>query len=279
MAAALLLLVVVTVAFARDHFGHIDRTSKLLINASSHPLSGDLARCDIRRSALTRTAADGLFFGQLRQLLEERGTKTEFSESCPLLEQADVFRNLHHQRSDHSFHGESCCLCGKTFEAPHLLDRHMIRRHSDRLDLDHSSCLSDFCDILQCESFDWKFKDRYESLPCFPRRMLKLKSLCYETLALCMPLGAPQDVEIDVNSTIAAICNTLTCDTQLQHAPWSSINWSYFGWAVVALVCAVLLIMAVFRVCVALSQSWRRWRARKPKAMEFRQLPSKYQIV
>ena len=286
-----LLLCVLHIVASADQLGYIDRTTQLLLNSSfGQHVASRTHHCDIQRSSLTRMAADASFFGPLAQLWNSHlGTlNISYPATCPLLETHDAYHDYHDKRGEFNHQGSRCCYCGKAFDSLQSLDKHLLRRHADKLAIESTGCLADWCDVLQCHAMDYEFRNHYLSLPCFPRKMMSLQAQCTQVLTACLPVvpgvfaGNVTALELDMASIVTEACSYLSCERVDMLRRWQWLSWGSLLKVSAILAVTVAFVLFVVYLCSCVGELRRRWAAaaHRPSMQRlFNRLPDYFREV
>lgn len=136
---------------------------------------------------------------EARQVVEKVVTKiagsfgAELASTCPLHPSNDHVLPHEQQKKPVTQWQWRCGVCGKLFKAEHYLDRHLDRKHADLLNATAAStCLGEYCDILQCPSWvdGVRRQERERPRPCKAGELEARKHLCQHLMHDCF-LAAP----------------------------------------------------------------------------------------
>jgi len=121
---------------------------------------------------------------------------------CPLHPALDMFKDQELHKSKKNKDQHKCGYCGKVFKAEPYLDKHMQKKHVDRIPEGATSCLADHCDSLHCEWFKLRHletssraqirsKRAQLGTQCVPFLAALARQSCHELAAKCFPLDTP----------------------------------------------------------------------------------------
>ena len=110
-----------------------------------------------------------------------------------------------------------CKVCNKLFKAEHYLDRHLDRKHSDLLNATAAStCLGDYCDILQCPSWVERVRRQARDQPrrCKDGELEARRHLCQHLMHDCF-LASRDGHNADLHPVFEAVeqhfCSPISC--------------------------------------------------------------------
>mmetsp|Transcript_3602 Transcript_3602/g.9728 ORF Transcript_3602/g.9728 Transcript_3602/m.9728 type:complete len:299 (+) Transcript_3602:84-980(+) len=205
---------------------------------------------------------------------------------CPLHPALDMFKDQELHKSKKNKDQHKCGYCGKVFKAEPYLDKHMQKKHVDRIPEGATSCLADHCDSLHCEWFKLRHletssraqirsKRAQLGTQCVPFLAALARQSCHELAAKCFPLDTPdramrtshhhglrEPFEQHWDAARAFFetyfCEAVTCNLQLRDALLENVVrtstvWSRWKGQLVVLL--VLLVLERYLGC-----SRRRWR-------------------
>mmetsp|Transcript_64924 Transcript_64924/g.146465 ORF Transcript_64924/g.146465 Transcript_64924/m.146465 type:complete len:268 (-) Transcript_64924:183-986(-) len=143
--------------------------------------------------------------------------KPGLPEDCPLRPEQDLFKwqEAHKSKVRGNF---KCGFCGKTFKNEFYLDRHLDNKHQSEFLANATLCLSDYCDVLDCD-------DLIPGRPipiCREEEMQRRHHRCRGVFDRCFP-SAPHDRESQhLHDTFThQFCDKLSCSGR----SWRSKAW------------------------------------------------------
>jgi hypothetical protein len=207
----------------------------------------------------------------------------ELPPACPFARSKDMYL-------EHEMHKEvvrrtqyKSLYSDKTFKSEYYVDKHMDKRHSDKIPAGADVCLAEYCDVLRCDAFrSWRATDakaRFEHAldaigihahECDEAALEGARARCERVVARCFPsreAGVSADAGVSAADAAAARlrayfskqhCGFLTCGgveemfhEMAGHRPSENKHRRVFVWLVV-------LALAAYYAAVA---SRRRIRA------------------
>lgn len=156
-------------------------------------------------------------------------------DTCPLARELDMLRPFESIKKLRRRGEWQCTHCNKIFRGEDFLDKHHSRKHIDLLNHSASTCLEDYCDILECDH------DRIGKGPpanCNVAAMKLLQHKCEALMRKCVPIEKGTPVAKLSSIVTRKLCGRLTCeeldgragrpstDTSLGIAAWfKSTQW------------------------------------------------------
>mmetsp|Transcript_11142 Transcript_11142/g.35439 ORF Transcript_11142/g.35439 Transcript_11142/m.35439 type:complete len:270 (-) Transcript_11142:56-865(-) len=171
---------------------------------SATPIEGirDMTSCNREKSRLVRHLVEERIFPVASAL------SLEFSDDCPFHPGHDAFRDHEEHKTEVRGSLWKCEYCRKAFRTEGYLDRHMERRHMDRVPTVAPVCLADYCDALDCRN------DRAQltMLPrCDKMEIRLLRRDCESVFHKCFPPAHSASVRLAHDALITDFCAGLAC--------------------------------------------------------------------
>ena len=147
--------------------------------------SGLAATCSRERSRAARTVLNEFFYPVAD------GARYALDLGCPFSHARDLFyeHETHKEPVRHSKLYWRSLYSGKVFKSEYYVDKHMERRHGDKIPSTADVCLADYCDVLQCDKHAEYVKNGRGSKPtrCDEEQMSLVRDKCHEMLTQCFP--------------------------------------------------------------------------------------------
>ena len=180
----------------------------------------------------------------------------EMPRDCPFHPDQDMYLDQEKHKAMVRRSHLKCGYCGKQFRDEHYIDRHMDRRHEDKITEGASVCLADFCDVLDCTGRDHPS----HPLPCKPDLMAQRKFHCGAIFHKCFPPGRSAAMGRAHDRLLEEVCGRLTC-IEGRGAPRAGTSSQ--GWPILRLVgiCVLLVGMAAFYIIFYFQRSEMRGRS------------------
>ena len=157
--------------------------------------------CPRDRSRAARHRIEQRIVGALRELGDDA---TSLLLTCPLLPHADQYRL--HELATHEYNGKGipCGYCGKLFRDSSFLDRHLDRRHMDRMAKRATVCPNDYCEIVACECVH----------DCTDEKIEAVRTKCRNTVSACFAT-----MDATAERVVATACDELSCNDLEESVP------------------------------------------------------------
>ena len=110
----------------------------------NHDYSRDDIHCSRRESRMVRLFLEKNVYSQLNDPLES------MLSQCPLHPSVDRFIEQERNKNKIERKTWQCSYCNKKFVSEYYIDRHMDRKHSDKLKQNSTNCFADYCNIFGC---------------------------------------------------------------------------------------------------------------------------------
>ena len=174
--------------------------------------SGLAATCSRERSRAARTVLNEFFYPVAD------GARYALDLRCPFSHARDLFyeHEIHKEPVRHSKLYWRSLYSGKVFKSEYYVDKHMERRHGDKIPSTADVCLADYCDVLQCDKHAEYVKNGRGSKPtrCDEEQMSLVRDKCHEMLTQCFPNenGSTRDNAGKLNVYFTKYyCDQMTC--------------------------------------------------------------------
>jgi len=150
-----------------------------------------------------------------------------------------------------------CDLCEKHFTSQDYLDQHLLLKHEDKIPVNATICLADYCDILRCDEEEMK-----PIIACNEQYMLKRKFFCEGIMSTCFPPES-SDVAHKLNELLTAqFCDPLTCNEEVRKKADENIliekhsnKWTGKSIVMVIIGTFIVAFLAIYYIVVCVWQS------------------------
>jgi len=155
-----------------------------MFDANDRSSSSVAASCSRERSRDARAVLKEFFYPVTD------AANYDLGPDCPLSRARDVFyeHETHKEPVRHSKNYWRSLYSGKVFKSEYYVDKHMERRHADKIPPGANVCLADYCDVLQCDRHASYVKgERERTDHCDVSHVEDTRELCKRMLTECFP--------------------------------------------------------------------------------------------
>lgn len=146
--------------------------------------SGRAAACSRERSRHARAVLDEFFYPVVK------AARYKLDAKCPISQVRDMYyeHETHKEPVKYSKHYWRSLYSGKVFKSEYYVDKHMERRHGDKIPPEADVCLADHCDLLQCDRHHSYLKnERKKHIWCDEEFLVEIQGKCRQVLSDCFP--------------------------------------------------------------------------------------------
>lgn len=106
-----------------------------------------------------------------------------------------------------------CGVCGKLFRSERYLDMHMERKHPDLLNSNATTCLAEYCDVLQCPGWlgELQRKEREQPRQCQAGALEARQHFCQHLMHDCFAARPGIDPHMLFEHMEDHFCRPLSC--------------------------------------------------------------------
>jgi hypothetical protein len=144
------------------------------------------------------------------------GARYKLSDECPIARQRDMFyeHEKHKERVLYSKHYWRSLYANKVFKSEYYVDKHMERKHADKIPPGADVCLAEYCDVLQCDRHSAYARDEKKTFPwCDRKHMADTRRACNNLLTQCFPEQHTNAKAERLNAYFSKYyCDQMTCD-------------------------------------------------------------------
>jgi len=166
--------------------------------------------CSRERSRQARAVLNEFFY------VVTDGARYELDDRCPIARQKDMFyeQEKHKERVRYSKQYWRSLYSGKVFKSEYYVDKHMERRHRDKIPPGADICLAEYCDLLQCDRHvAYSNDEKHKSLKCDKPYLVGVRAACKDLLAQCFSDKDTSDKAERLNAYFTKYyCDRMTCE-------------------------------------------------------------------
>lgn len=215
------------------------------MSAQERAASGDSTACSRERSRNARAVLDEFFYPVTD------GAGYTLDSNCPVSRLRDMYyeHERHKEPVRYSKHYWKSLYSDKVFKSEYYVDKHMERRHMDKIPAEADVCLAELCDVLQCSRHAAYLKREQKKFPwCDKKYMAGIQNKCERLLSECFPDNGVNDKATRLHSYFQKYyCQQMSCEGadgvfQLMSAHHERPSVGYY----IALVFLVMLLLAYY---------------------------------